>query len=204
VKKINTFAYFFPERPGLIHIDQGLFTSLSMNPAWIAEPKYNGSRLLLHRLPSGNWEFWNRHKERFNYTPSPEVAAALADLPLLEGEYYLFDGELRHNKTVGVRHKIVLYDCLISQGELMTPHPFRWRRHVLEVLAHIMCDDRIISIAPQYPDHFREVFDELTPDPEVEGLVIKRLDGKLNLGRTRAVNSTWMFKVRKPNNSYHF
>ena len=35
-------------------------------------------------------------------------------------------------------------------------------------------------------------------------LVIKRLDGKLDLGRKRAANSTWMMKARKPNNSYHF
>ncbi len=202
--KINAFTYFYPERPGLIHIEQPLFSRLSEDPAWIAEPKYNGSRLELHRLPSGNWQFWNRHGEKFNYSPSPEVVAALAALPLLEGKYYLFDGELRHNKTKGVRQKIVLYDCFILTDELLTGVTFEDRHHILATLQNRGGFYEALSMAPQYSFNFREVFDELTPDPEIEGLVMKRLDGKLNLGRTRAANSTWMMKVRKPSNSYHF
>jgi ATP-dependent DNA ligase len=132
------------------------------------------------------------------------MTAALATLPLGTG-YYLFDGELRHNKTVGVKHKIVLYDVFIFAGELLTGVPFRDRRHILETLTKYgEGDDRVISIAPQYPDNFRAVFDELTPNPEIEGLVLKNLGGKLDLGRKRAANSGWMFKCRKPSNSYHF
>jgi ATP-dependent DNA ligase len=202
--KISTFKYFYPERPGLIHIEQGLFGRLSDSPAWIAEPKFNGSRLQLHRLPSGTWELWNRHQEKFSWALAPEVAAALAALPLGEG-YHLFDGELRHNKTKGVRNQIVLYDCFIFGGELLTGKTFEDRRHILDTLTKYGAgDDRIVSMAPQYPGNFRAVFDELTPDPEIEGLVLKNLGGKLALGRNRAVNSVWMLKVRKPNNSYHF
>lgn len=202
--QVNGFTYFFPERPGLIHVEQDLFGRLSADPAWIAEPKYNGSRLELQRLPSGIWLFYNRHGEKFSYTPSLEVTAALAAIPLEAGKYYLFDGELRHNKTVGVRNKIVLYDVFVFGDELLTGVIFEERRGILETLNKRSGCAKALTIAPQYPGDFRAVFDELTPDPEIEGLVMKNLGGKLDLGRKRAANSSWMMKVRKANNSYHF
>jgi ATP-dependent DNA ligase len=204
--KINTFTYFYPEKPGLIHIEQDLFGRLSADPAWIAEPKYNGSRLGLHRLPSGIWELWNRHGEKFSFSPDPDLTAALRlfNGSLEPGKYYLFDGELRHNKTAGVRQKIVLYDCFIFASGLLTGVPFEDRRGILATLDKYGGGYEALTITEQYSRDFRGVFDELTTDPEIEGLVMKRLDGKLDLGRKRAANSRWMMKVRKPSNSYRF
>ena len=202
--KINSFQYFYPERPRLLSIDQPLFDEFSQNKNWIAEPKYNGSRLLLHRLPSGVFQFWNRHQERFNFVAGGELVAALMALPLEPGKYYLFDGELRHNKTVGVKNKIVLYDCFIFADELLCGVPFDDRRGILKTLNKDGGGYEALTIAPQYPGDFRAVYDLLTPSPEIEGLVMKNLGGKLDLGRKRAANSGWMMKVRKPNNSYRF
>jgi len=202
--EITSFTYFFPERPGLIHIDQPLFSRLSDDPAWIAEPKYNGKRLELHRLPSGIWLFYNRHGEVMDYTPSAEVTAALAALPLEPRKYYLFDGELRDRKVKGVRDRIVLYDVFIFGNELLTGVTFADRRGILAVLQKRGGFYECLNPAPQFSFNFREVYDELTPNPEIEGLVMKRLNGKLDLGRKRAANSSWMMKVRKPNNSYRF
>lgn len=202
--KIDKFTYFYPERPGLIHLDQPLFSRLSQDPAWIAEPKYNGRRLELHRLPSGTWLFYNRHGEKMDYTPNAEVAAALAALPLEDGTYNLFDSELRDRRVRGIRDMVVLYDTFIFGGELLFGVPFENRRGILETLNKDGGGYEALTIAPQYPGDFREVYDLLTPNPEIEGLVLKNLGGKLDLGRKRAANSSWMFKIRKPNNSYHF
>jgi ATP-dependent DNA ligase len=67
--KLDRFTYFYPERPRLLHIEQPLFESLSQDPNWVAEPKYNGSRLQLHYL-DGAWQFWNRHGQPMDYRPS--------------------------------------------------------------------------------------------------------------------------------------
>jgi ATP-dependent DNA ligase len=199
--RIKSFKFFYPERPRLLHIEQPLFSQLDDDPAWIAEPKFNGSRLQLHFI-NGEWQFWNRHGERMSYQPSREVIDALNGLNL-KG-YWLFDGELRHGKTKGVRHQMAFYDIFIRQDELLIGKPFEYRREVLETLLHYQGDYNLLSLTEQYRDDFRAVFDRITPDPEIEGLVVKNLGGKLNLGRTRAAESTWMWKVRKPNNSYHF
>jgi len=198
---LNSFKYFFPECPRLLHIEQPLFDTLSDHPDWIAEPKYNGSRLQLHFL-NGAWQFWNRHEQPMAYTPSPEVREALAGLNL-KG-YWLFDGELRHNKTKGVRHKIVLYDLFIAGGTLLLGASFQKRRGILETLLHYNGDYNLLSLSPQYPEDFRQVFGELIKDDEIEGLVIKNLQGQLQLGRGRAVESRWMWKARKPSGRYHF
>ncbi|MDI6752800.1 MAG: hypothetical protein QME78_00210 [Thermodesulfobacteriota bacterium] len=198
---LDSFKYFYPERPRLLHIEQPLFDTLSGHPDCIAEPKYNGSRLQLHFL-NGAFQFWNRHEQPMVYTPSPEVVEALAGLNL-KG-YWLFDGELRHNKTKGVRHKIVLYDVFIAGGILLLSATFQDRRGILETLLHYNGDYTLLSLPIQHPEGFRQVFGELIKDEELEGLEIKNLQGQLQLGRGRAVESRWMWKVRKPSGRYHF
>ena len=199
--EIRDFKYFFPEKPRLLHIEQPLFDQLSADPRWIAEPKFNGSRLQLHHI-DGAFQFWNRHEQPMAYTPSPEVKEALAGLNL-KG-YWLFDGELRHNKTKGVRHKIVLYDLFIAGGTLLLGAAFRDRWGILETLLHYNGDYNLLSLPTQHPEGFRQVFEKLTQDDEIEGLVIKNLQGQLQLGRGRAVESRWMWKARKPSGRYHF
>jgi ATP-dependent DNA ligase len=199
---ISSFKYFYPERPRLLHVNQPLFESLSQNPAWVAEPKYNGSRLQLHVI-DGAFHFWNRHQEPLVYTPSREVLDSLRSLDL-KG-YWLFDGEMRHNKTKGIKHQAVLYDVFIANGELLNAKPFWWRRQIMAGIKGLFVgDDATVSLTHQYRDRFREAFDGLITRDEIEGLVIKNLQGRLNLGRTRATDSTWMWKVRKPSNRYHF
>ena len=210
--KLNKFTYFYPEKPKLINVDQQLFEELSNNPEWIAELKYNESRLQLHFINRG-FQFWNRHGEEFNYTPE-EVVFALHGLTLFETgfwpqkrnpqmDYWLFDGGLRHNKTKGIRHQIILYDIFIMDGELLVDKPFWYRRSILEKLARD--DDKLtISIPEQFSSDFRAVYDCHIKRPEIEGLVMKKLSGKLRLGRKTGLDSDWMFKARRPNNSYRF
>ena len=198
---INSFKYFYPERPRLLHVNQPLFEGLSQNPAWIAEPKYNGSRLQLHVI-DGAFHFWNRHQEPLVYTPSREVLDSLRSLDL-KG-YWLFDGEMRHNKTKGIERQAVLYDVFIANGELLNAKPFWWRRQIMAGIKGLLVgDEEAVSLTHQYQDRFKEAFDGLITRDEIEGLVIKNLQGRLNLGRARATE-TWMWKVRKPSNRYHF
>ena len=200
--QINSFKYFYPERPRLLHVNQPLFESLSQNRQWVAEPKYNGSRLQLHVI-EGAFHFWNRHGEPLVYTPSREVLDSLRSLDL-KG-YWLLDGEMRHNKSKGIKHQVVLYDVFISNGELLNGKPFWWRRQIMAGIKGLFVGDgETVSLTHQYRDRFKEAYTGLITRDEIEGLVIKNLQGRLNLGRTRATDSTWMWKVRKPSNRYHF
>jgi len=197
--KIQSFKYFYPERPTLIHIDQPLVDAMSRDKNCVAEKKLNGNRLQLHATGK-TFDFWDRHEKKMSYVPDDDLMDALMSLEL--SGYNLFDGELRHNKTKGVRHKIMLYDVFIWHDELLIGKPFWYRRNILKDLLN--SDAEPLGIAKQYHTDFREVFHEVIQDDEVEGLVIKNCQGKLALGRRAAIDSTWMWKIRKPNNSYRF
>lgn len=196
--RLSTFKYFYPEKPRLIHVDQPLFAELDRNPDWVAEKKYNGSRLQLH-CENGGFQFWDRHGDQLCYEPSVEILQALGDA--VPKTYCLFDGELRHNKVPGIKHKIVLYDVFIFKNEILVGKPFRYRRALLESIAEVNGDP--LGVIEQFPGNFREIF-HANGDPEIEGLVMKNKAGVLNLSRTSAIESKWMYKVRKPSGRYHF
>jgi integrase/recombinase XerD len=58
--ELNDFTYFYPEKPRLAQVNQALIDSLDSSPDWVAEPKYNGSRLQLHHMPTGEFQVWRK------------------------------------------------------------------------------------------------------------------------------------------------
>ena len=195
------FLYFYPEKPSLIHIEQPLFQELDNDPAYNAELKYNGIRLQLHIL-NGEIQFWDRHGKQLGYEPDADLKLALRSaFPRTMG-YCLLDGELRHNKTIGIRNKLVLWDTFIWNGELLTSKPYFKRRNLLRNILDV--DGEPLGLIKEHLTDFRKVYDDAILRDEIEGLVIKKTTGMLQLGRTAGVKSNWMFKVRKPCGRYHF
>lgn len=197
--------FLYPERPKLININQPLFEKLSNDPKWVAEPKYNGNRLVLMTdKDKDDVQFWNRHGEKFSYTPNKDLVDALEDFLKETKGQCMFDGELRHNKVLGIKHRIVLWDVFVWDGELQVGKTYHERRGLLprtELWEEHPC---LSSPIVQCTSNFKYFFDLHTKDPEIEGFVIKSHDGKLNLSRTAGQDSNWMVKVRRPSNSYRF
>ena len=200
--KIERFKYFYPEHTRLAHIDRITHYDHEGN---VAELKRNGSRLQLHHLPSSGrmrWQAWNRHEEIMSYKPNVDVARALKSIGDRLDGYCLFDGELRHGKVKGIQHMMDIYDVFIWQGKLLIGKPFWYRRGLLEKLFNNI--EHPIGIATQYHTDFKYIYDVNIIRPEIEGLVVKSLMGKLDLGRNRGMDSKWMWKFRRPSNSYRF
>lgn len=199
--KFDTFTYWYPERPVLVPPASPLIDKLSEDPRWIAQPKLNERRLILHFI-NEEWQFWNRHNKRFDFKPDKELKENLAELASWLKGYWCFDGGLRHNKVTGIKSKVILWDVFLMNGEMLNNRPYWERGEILQTAIHF--DLQSIRLIQQYPDHFRSVFSDIIKDPEIEGIVMKNLDGKLNLSRTSGQDSAWMMKCRKPNNSYRF
>lgn len=199
--KITKFKYFYPEKPKLLVRGQDLFEKFSNDPMWVAEPKYNGSRLQLHVI-NGVAQFWARNGHELVYTPSKEMEEALKILP--PAGYFLFDGELRHNKTKGVRDKIVLWDAFIYNSKILFDKPYWVRRQMIRDIGLEQNDLAIISLIKQYKNNFKNLFDKLIQFPEFEGLVLKNTQGKLKPGIKSCPDSRWMFKVRKETGRHRY
>jgi len=198
--RIENFMYFYPEAPQLCLIESDLFQRLSKDPNWIAEKKYNEQRLMLHF--SSEFDFWNRHGKRLKYEPSPILQESLLALSQKLTGYNMFDAGLRHNKTRGVRHMIVIYDIYVWNSEMLIKSEFKERRSMLEDI--LPCEEVPIRIPKQFKSCFEQMFHRVIDDDEIEGLVMKNLTGKIAPGRMCPVNSDWMFKVREPSGRYKF
>jgi ATP-dependent DNA ligase len=199
--KLEKFTYFYPEAPRLISIDHPTFEQMSNEPLWVAEKKYNENRLQLHYFEE-EFQFWNRHGEKFSYRPPEKLLEGLHSLKFFG--YCIFDCGLRNNKIEGIKDRIVFYDCLMWCGDLLIGniYPFSHRRSLIDEFIHTDVD--ILSSPVQFKGDFRAAWDNFlaAKDPEFEGLVIKNLRGQLNLGRKTNMESSWMYKVRIPSNRY--
>lgn len=211
--KIKTFKYFYPEKPVLMQIDQDNFIEMSNSPKWIAEPKYNGSRCLVH-IFNGKVEFWDRHGKKLDFETNPLYADGRNKMKRIlvkafgKVGYFLFDGELRHNKVKGIQCKLILWDCFIWMHELLNKLPYWARRSKIEGKIKVDSNDPVTLIR-QWKHHFKTVYDEYVSgkwgDPdEFEGVVIKNVNGKLNLGRVSGSPSNWMYKIRKQTGRHRF
>ena len=196
--KLKKFKYFYPERPKLISKDQSLFSQLSKSDDWVAEKKFNETRLMLH-VVHGDVQFWNRHGQRMSYKPTKEILERFKSFR--NESYVLFDGGLRHNRVTGVKNKIVIWDVFIWKSELLTNKPFWYRRNILE---KIICPDETVTMPFQYKNDFGKVFSRVIKSDEIEGLVMKNLKGMLKLSTKNNMDSSWMYKVRKPSGRYKF
>jgi len=211
---LNSIKYFYPEQPVLMMIEAAAFIQMSESDEWVAEPKYNGSRCELHIL-DGKIEFWDRHGKHLKYNNDflheegrNEIKKTLLNIFGKKG-YFVLDCELRHNKVKGIQNKLVIYDIHIYHNEVLNKMVFRDRRNLLEGMGFSIFNGDIVHLIYQYKDNFKQTYEAFISgdygDPdEFEGLVIKRLDGKLILGRASGTDSIWMFKVRKATGSYRY
>jgi ATP-dependent DNA ligase len=200
---IKKFKYFYPEKPVLMNIEQVSFDEMCANDDWVAEKKYNGQRCMLWII-DGKVEFWGRHGKllKYNEDPATEIVNYLA------GKFpkgvFLFDGELRHNKTKGVQHKLVIWDVFIFRDLLLNKMQYWTRRAILKERGLEACPALQVSLIEQYRDDWRSLYKAVIEDDEIEGLVLKNQHGYLDISRSSGRDSNWMFKVRKPSGRYAF
>lgn len=195
--------YFYPPKPTLITITQPMFRKLENDPDYVAELKLNGTRLELHVFNDGErFQFWSRHGEKIkNYEPSKELLDHLRRVNW-EGDCVV-DGELMHFKTIHIKHRVVLWDVFIWNGEYVGEKPYKDRRAILEgAFGNLSFLDLYIN--PQWKSGFKEIFDRETKKNEVEGLVMKSLKAKLVTGKRNSPVVKYMWKVRKPGPTYRY
>jgi len=192
--------YFYPNRPILLAPDHEKVGSLSKNPNWIAEKKWNGDRLVL--LYDGKFLFCNRNKSEFKrYTPTREVLEELKSLDLPKNTQ--LDGELVHNKTKDIKHQLKIYDIYTYDNEKVRLPLLRRKR----LLKRIFSNKQFIHLerVKHYKSNFYKVFLKLTKhDSAIEGLVMKDLTGMITWNPMKSVDVAWQIKIRKESKNYKF
>lgn len=174
--------------------------------------------------PEGDVHLRTRHREEHKaYQLTYAMEAALKSLlnggdgkaAFEAGKWQVFDAELMHNKTPGLKDRLILFDVLVHNGSYLTGTTYRERYEILasalgmpdtsedETGRYIALKvNQNVWLAEVFEDCFSEYFADLTDMDEVEGLVLKDPDGILKPGVSEKNNSTWLVRVRKPHKNY--
>lgn len=179
------------------------------NRQWLVQLKKNGTSTVIivrpdHSVfairgdggkPHLNWQF--TEKSRFPFTQLPS-------------QWFVFHGDLLHNRVKGFRDINYVYDISVYRGEKLYGNTYAERYDLLIELFALDKQPKsafrsgYIIVHPNlwipinFKIGFKKLFDSLT-DPEDEGLVLKKFNALWNMR-----DNKWLLKCRKPTKNYGY
>jgi ATP-dependent DNA ligase len=186
---------------------------------YFAQFKFNGTRTLVE-FKDGDIKLWTRHKTAHKrYKISKEMKSDLLKIYKTLGidENHIIDGELMHSKIKGLKDIFIAFDLLVYKNEYLldTRAMERYillqsilgspderesktgKQIALDVLEHVW-------LAETFCMSFEERFKHAIELDEIEGLVLKKVSGKLERGFREENNGSWLIRCRKEHKNYAF
>lgn len=197
-----TGGYVDPPRAS-VKQDESLLPIRETQGLW-AQIKKNGTNSVIFVDPDRNVVGYNRHGEQHRAWSFTEPTAAIFKSIPGKG-WYVFNGELLHNKTPHIKNQHYLYDILVADTIGLTGTNYAFRYQLLfDILApgkqfgeptpetQYWRQDEYTSIARVYHTGFAKLFASLSA-VEDEGLMCRNP----TLAYTGPKADTWMCKFRR-------
>jgi ATP-dependent DNA ligase len=206
----KSYRYIYPPRPEinlpsseLLKYDNGI---------WMAQPKLNGSNLLL--FTNGvEIHVYNRHN-----SPITNVKLKQSEfLSLHKGNgWIVLNGEYmnkskNNSKKELFNQKFVIFDILVYEGTQTVGMTFEERIKLLDRLYPSTDYDSVINkvtentyIVKSFYEDFSNIFNKITLTDMYEGLVLKKKNSKLKNGISEKNNTDSQMKFRKPTKNYSY
>lgn len=129
-------TYIYPPRP-----EQSLppnETQLLADLKWIAQYKYNDTRIIIKLHKNNSTTIWNRHKQQLNYNQPTELQEQLLQIHKQLGlnKYHILDGGLIHNKHKAIKNTIVIWDILTQNNEHLLGTTYQERYNKIQGLTN--------------------------------------------------------------------
>jgi ATP-dependent DNA ligase len=179
----------------------------------IGQPKMNGSNGVIF-MNGENVQFYNRHNQRMTNVQIGKEEL----LKLYSGEgWMVINGEYMNKSKSDengqvFNHKLVIFDTLVHNGTYLLGSTFQDRVNLMDNLfgkndsekSYLYSITENVYRVKSYTSNFKEMFEELIKIDMVEGLVMKRKSGKLEIGNTENNNTKSQIKFRKATKNYKF
>jgi ATP-dependent DNA ligase len=209
--KYNSYRYLYPPRP------QNAVPSTDLNyydnGSFIGQPKLNGSNSTIY-TDGVKVIIMNRHGDRLTRfeIKDDEILSlyrGTGGWTVLNGEYM---NKSKRDENSVFNHKFVIFDILVNDGDYLIGKTFKQRVELLdEMFGKVECEkDYLWGISDNvyrvksYENNFSMLFDKLTPIDMIEGLVLKRVNARLEMGNTELNNTKSQVKARKSTKNYKF
>ena len=209
--KYDSFHYIYPPRPKnpipcseLSSWDNGLM---------LAQPKLNGSNCVIF-MNENDTHIYNRHGERLsNFKMESDEIRSLYrgdGWIVLNGEYLNKSKKDECGNPFNL--KLVLFDILVYKSTYLLGTSFTQRVSMMDEMFGTNLSDKeyLLSVSPNvyrvktYENGFKNLYDDFTKIDILEGLVLKRKTGKLQIGNTEINNHNTQIKCRKSTKNYSF
>lgn len=209
--KYDSFHYIYPPRP------KNPIPSSELN-SWdnglmMAQPKLNGSNCIIF-MNESETHIYNRHGERLsNFKMEAHEIRSLYrgdGWMVLNGEY--LNKSKKDESGGSFNLKLVLFDMLVYKSTYLLGTSFIQRVSMMDDMFGTNPSDKkyLYSVSQNvywvktYESGFKTLYDDLTKIDIVEGLVLKRKTGKLQIGNTELNNHNTQIKCRKSTKNYSF
>lgn len=150
--------------------------------SWYAEPKYDGTRILLQKFDGRVALYTRRHIDRADAVPVVTTAASdhLPDGVVVDGEFTFLDADggsyfipihTAVEKRASLTPRFFAFDLLVDDCEWILRDPLSDRKDRLERVFHA-APDSLEVVEPRTAD-FTDFYEELVERGE-EGIMLKR------------------------------
>ena len=209
--RFESFHYIYPPRPkNAVPVGELDFWD---DGSMIAQPKLNGSNAVIF-MNGKDVYVYNRHNQRLtNFNLSKEELLRLysgSGWMVINGEYLNKSKKDETGETFN--HKLIIFDILVHNSNYLLGSSFQERVNLLDSLygkndsdkSYLYSVGENVYRVKSFEKGFKEAFDTLTKIDMVEGFVMKRRNGKLEIGNTENNNSKSQLKFRKKCNMYKY
>jgi hypothetical protein len=185
-----SFLFYYPNRPTLMPPDKDKIDAMEKTGEYVAEKKFNGDNILIH---TDTMEIWNRKKTRHRFVPSPAMREELEKWP----KHSLLNAELMNYRTKLIKDIVIIHCVMAWKGKLLIGKTWGDSRKILDDQPY----GAHVKVSPVYKTGFWNLFQE-ADGQTIEGIIIKKLAGKLIFSCSPIADTSFMFKFRKPCKKY--
>jgi len=209
-KPYKSGTYIYPPRPEFKISSESLYKYDTGE--YLAQPKLNGSCAELY-IKSTSFYVKNRHKGgltnfKLNNTDVLPLHRKGGEM-LLVGEYMNKNQNDKSGKPWN--HKFVIFDILVLDDQHLIGTTYQERLVILhELFGTEIYDDYLYKISENiymvrtFDKDFLNFYNKIVQIDMLEGLVLKKKNGKLEQGTREKNNVGWSIKARKQNKNYSF
>lgn len=218
--KYETYKYLYPPRAE--RKENAAVLQVWCNGEYIAQPKYNGDCCVV-AIHGDELIIRNRHNDPKDHV---DKSIDLKGLRSLSEGWIVLAGEMldkaKKDEHGQILKGFVVWDVLVYNSVYLFGWTVMERVNLLETLLpgsrmKVMVDGSFkeyehllftnidgVYRAPSYLSFFPQLYEKIIKTDLYEGLVVKKMTAKLELGFQAKNNSRWQVKFRKPNKNYNF